>query len=206
VIGVVKDFHQYSLQNPIEPLAITYSLEPQRAVSIKLSTAAIAPAIESLERVWKEFAPGRPFDYFFLDEDFAKQYHKEVRLSEIVLYFCVLAIFIGCLGLFGMASFAAEQRTREIGIRKVLGASTTGVVSLLTRQFLSLVAIANVVAWPVAYFLMNRWLQNFAYHSELGVSVFAVSGLAACIAALTTVSYQSIRAARANPVESLKHE
>jgi putative ABC transport system permease protein len=206
VIGVIGDYHQYSLQNPIEPLVVFFRESGNSAVSLKLTSTLLPRTLENIERVWKEFHPERPFDYYFLDEDFDTQYRKEVRLSKIVLYFCLLAVFIGCLGLFGMASYAAEQRTREIGIRKVLGASTTGVVTLLARQFLSLVATANIVAWPVAYFLMDRWLENFAYHTKLGVGVFAGSGLLAILAALGTVSYQAIRAASANPVDSLKCE
>jgi putative ABC transport system permease protein len=206
VVGVIKDFHQYSLQNPIEPLVITFGGEPLATVALKLASTSIAESIAAVENVWGQFAPGRPFDYFFLDEDFEKQYHKEARLSEIVLYFCLLAISIGCLGLLGMASFAAEQRTKEIGIRKVLGASSQRMVALLARQFLGLVALANLIAWPVAYYLMGRWLENFAYHAELGLGAFVISSLLALLAALVTVSYQAIRAASTNPVNCLKHE
>ncbi|MEE9443505.1 MAG: ABC transporter permease [candidate division Zixibacteria bacterium] len=206
VIGVVKDFHQYSLQNPIEPLVIQYEREPLRDVSLKLAGISVTQSIEAIEQIWKQFAPGIPYDYFFLDEDFDRQYRKEVMLSKIVLYFCLLAIFIGCLGLLGMASYAAEQRTKEIGIRKVLGASTSGVVALLTRQFLGLAVISNIVAWPVAYFIMRKWLENFAYRIDLGLGIYAFATLLALTAALGTVVYQAIRAASANPVDSLKCE
>jgi putative ABC transport system permease protein len=206
VVGLIKDFHQYSLQNPIEPLAIFCETGPLATVALKLSPHNLSETVDAVNSVWQQFAPGSPFDYFFLDDDFEKQYQKETRLSTIVLYFCLLAIFIGCLGLFGMASFAAEQRTKEIGIRKVLGASTGGVVTLMARQFLGLVVLANLVAWPVAYYVMGRWLDNFAYHAKLGLGVFLASSLLSLLAAILTVSYQALRAASTNPVDSLKHE
>jgi putative ABC transport system permease protein len=147
-----------------------------------------------------------PFAYSFLDEDFRAQYESEERLGEIFTYIAFLAIFIACLGLFGLAAFTAEQRTKEIGVRKVLGATVPGIILLLSKDFLKLVAIACVIAIPLGYFVAQKWLEDFAYHIDLGVGIFlAASGLAVLIA-LVTVSYQAIKAAVANPVKSLRYE
>ncbi len=150
--------------------------------------------------------PTRPFDFLYLDGLIDSLYGTEERLSDIFSSFSVFAVFIACLGLFGMASFAAEQRTKEIGIRKVLGASVPGIVVLLSKDFLKLIVAANVIAWPLAYFGMNKWLQNFAYKSGIGVWVFLLTGLLAVGIALATVSYQSIKAALLNPVDAIKYE
>ena len=148
------------------------------------------------------------FDYWFLDdsESFAWQYNSEQKLSKIFSYFALLAIFIACLGLFGLASFTAEQRTKEIGIRKAMGASIPGIVMLLLKEFIKLILIANVIAWPVAYFAMGRWLKNFAYRISIGLSAFILAGLIVFVIALLTASYQAVKAARANPIEALRYE
>ena len=143
---------------------------------------------------------------YFLDESFDYQYREDERLSKIFSYFTLLAISIACLGLFGLASFTAEQRTKEIGIRKVLGASATKVFLLLSKEFLKWIILANIIAWPIAYLVMKKWLQNFSYQTKLGFDIFIVSGIIALIITLLTVSYQSVRSALANPVESLKYE
>jgi putative ABC transport system permease protein len=159
-----------------------------------------------LKEKWKELFPRRSFDYFFLDDFFDSQYRAEEKLGYSVLCFSLLAIFIGCLGLFGLASFTAEQRTKEIGIRKVLGASVSRIVGHLSKEFMLLVVMANIIAWPVAWFAMSKWLQNFTYRIDMGWWIFILSGALALFIALLTVSYQAIKAAHANPVDALRYE
>jgi putative ABC transport system permease protein len=159
-----------------------------------------------LETVWQEFEPQRPFEPFFLDDNLNQLYKKEERLSLVLSSFSMLAIIIACLGLFGLAAFATEQRTKEIGIRKVLGASVVNLVTLLSKDFAKLVLIANVIAWPVAWFAMKKWLEDFPYRIAMGPMFLIFAGLAALIVAILTVSYQALRAALANPVEALRYE
>ncbi|MBN1899111.1 MAG: FtsX-like permease family protein [Spirochaetes bacterium] len=154
----------------------------------------------------KKFSPGYPFSFSFFDEVFERAYFTEQRMGQIFEGFSILAIFIACLGLFGLTAFAAEQRTKEIGVRKVLGASDSRIFLLLSREFVRWVLLANIIAWPMAYYAMNKWLQNFAYRTHPGIVVFIASGAAALMIAYLTVSYQSIKSARANPVKSLKYE
>jgi putative ABC transport system permease protein len=155
---------------------------------------------------WGQLSPVFPFEYTFLDEDFDKLYRADEKVGRIVGIFSLLAIIVACFGLFGLASFAAEQRTKEIGIRKVLGASVSGIIFLISREFTKWVLIANILAWPVAYFSMNRWLQNFAYKMSLSPWIFILSGFLAFFIALATVSYQSIKAAVSDPINSLRYE
>jgi putative ABC transport system permease protein len=206
VIGVVKDFHLQSLRKKIEPLIIFYDPANLFSVSLRLAPENIMYTMDLLKKKWGELDPDRPFNYFFLDDSYDSQYRREERLKNISFYFSFLAIFIGCLGLFGMASFTAEQRTKEIGIRKVLGASVTGIVRLLAREFLLLVIVANLIAWPLAYWAMNRWLQSFAYRAGISPLLFGFSAIIAISIALITVSYQAIRAALSNPVDALRYE
>lgn len=208
VIGVVKDFHFRSLHHKIEPLAIfiapvEYYIDN---IAVRIQDHDIHRALTSLEQTWRKFVPNRPFRYFFLDEDFDALYRKEQKLSGIFKSFAGLAIFIACLGLFGLASFAAEQRRKEIGIRKTLGATVSNITVLLSREFAKLTILANIIAWPLAFFVMKDWLQDFAYRMDLNLLLFVVSGLIALTIALLTVSYQAIKAALANPVESLRYE
>ena len=166
-----------------------------------------APAILShLQTVWNSFSPGLPFDFSFLDERVDALYQNDRRAGSVITLFSVLAIFVSCLGLFGLAAFVTERRTREIGIRKVLGAETAGVVWLLTRQFVKWVVLATLVAWPLGYWAMSRWLEGFAFRSRLGAEIFLLSGLAALGIATLTVSTQVVKAALANPAKSLKYE
>ena len=159
-----------------------------------------------MQTSWHQLNPNEPFEYSFLDEDFQKNYEAENRLSAIVGYFTVIAILISCLGLFGLATFSAEQRTKEIGVRKVLGASVAGIVALLSKDFLKLVAISVVIASPIAWWVMNKWLQDFAYRTNISWTVFVITTLLALLIALITISFQAIRAAIANPVKSLRTE
>ncbi len=205
VIGVVKDFNFQSLHQAIQPLIILPENRGSIA-AVRISANNIPATIASIEKVWNQFQAGQPFVYKFLDEQFDALYRAEQRVSKIVGIFAVLAILVACLGLLGLAAYTAEQRTKEIGIRKVLGASVGGIVMLLSKEFLKWVLISNAIAWPLAYYFMNSWLQNFAYRIDLNLSIFAASGIAAILIALLTVSLQAVKAATANPVEALKYE
>ena len=162
--------------------------------------------ISYVENVWSEFAPDQPFEYSFLEDDLNAMYNSEEELSQIVIYFALLAVLIACLGLFGLASFSAEQRIKEVGVRKVLGASIPQVLYLLTRDFMLLIIIAFVIAAPGAYYLSNWWLQNFAFSVDVSVLTFILSGLMAMLVALLTVGYKTYKAARSNPVKALRFE
>jgi putative ABC transport system permease protein len=206
VIGVVKDFHLQSLRERIEPLIIFYDYDSLLTLSVRISSEEIPHTLGLLEKKWKELDPNRPFQFLFLDDSFDSLYRQEDRLKTITLYFSFLAVFIGCLGLFGMASFTAEQRTKEIGIRKVLGASVGGIIRLLAKEFVVLVLLANLISLPAAYFVMNRWLESFAYRMDVQFWVFILTSVLSLSIALITVSYQAVRAALANPVDSLRYE
>ena len=206
VIGVVKDFHIESLHKQIAPLFIRYTTHRYNSLCVLLRTQNIPDTISFLREKMKQVDPLRPFEYAFLDDSFDAQYRAEERLSQIFSYFTVLAIFIACLGLFGLASFTAEQRTKEIGIRKVLGSSISGIVVLLSKEFTKWVLIANVIAWPIAYYSLNKWLEGFAYRTHITFLSFVISAIISLVIALLTVSYQALRAATANPVDSLRYE
>ena len=206
LIGVVKDFHHHGLQRAIEPLYFIFDPTRCQYLSIKIQSNNIAETLSALENIWQTQVPNRHFEFFFLDTDFEKQYQSEQHLSKIFTIFATLAIFIGCLGLFGLVAFAAQQRTREIGIRKILGASITGIVTLLSKDFVKLILIANLIAWPIAYYTLNQWLQTFAYRINLHITTFIFAGLIALLIALITISYQAIKAAQANPIDSLRYE
>jgi putative ABC transport system permease protein len=211
VVGVVKDFHFATLYSPITPFALfhlsskSYSL-PSSNVIVRASAGDQARTITVLESEWKAFAPATPFEYAFLNDDLAGGYAGAERLGTVFLVFSCLTIVIACIGLFGLAAFSTERRTREIGIRKVLGASVGQVVASLSRDFILLVAAANLIAWPVAWYVMDRWLENFAYRTGISWPTFLLAGAIALSVALLTVSYQAIRAALANPVEALRYE
>lgn len=205
VIGVVEDFHYDSLRNTIGPL-IMYLGESKNSISFRINGRDIPGTIKLLENNWNKFLPGQPFEYSFLDDRFNEIYKSEQQLGKIYSLFALLAIFIGCLGLFALAAFIAEQRTKEIGIRKVLGASISSIIGLLSREFVILVAIANVIAWPLAYLIMNRWLQDFAYRTSLSLTVFIASGAATILIAMLTTSFQAIKASLTDPVRSIKQE
>jgi putative ABC transport system permease protein len=207
IIGVTKDFHFQPLQQAIDPLALMVDKQIVAFATMKISTNNVSETINYVKKIWEAKEPGREFDYFFMDEDFAARYASEKRLSGILTSFAVLAIFIACLGLFGLASFTAEQRTKEIGIRKVLGASVHNIVTHLSRDFIKWVLVANILAWPAAYLVMrNLWLSNFAYRTTPSLFTFLIAGMASIFIALLTVSFQVIRAAVSNPADSLRHE
>ncbi len=206
VIGVVKDYHSTSLREKIEPMILFYDPTQCTTLAIRIVPSNIQRTLDLIRNKWKELLPQKPLDYFFLDESFDSQYRAEERMGNLILKFSLLAIFIGCLGLFGMASYTTEQRTKEIGIRKVLGASISGIVRMLSKEYILLIAIGNLFAWPTAYLLMKSWLDNFAYRTSLSFWVFLTAAMLSLIVALFTVSYQSIKAALSNPVSSLRYE
>lgn len=211
IVGVMKDFHHNSLHVPIEPLILKmFKMTGETPfwghVIIRSEKGKTKEAIASMEKVFKQFNPGFPFKYYFTDEEIAKNYKSEFTVSKLSRYFAFLAIFISCLGLFGLVTFTAEQRTKEIGIRKVLGASVTGIFSMLSKDFLKLVLIAALIAFPLAWWAMHSWLNDFAYRIDIGWWVFVVAGLSAVLIALLTISFQAIKAAIANPVKSLRTE
>ena len=174
--------------------------------SVKLETGTIQESIDALSGVWRAYAPERPFEYFFLDEDFDRQYRSEIRISSLLNVFTVLAIVIACLGLFALASFVTERRQKEIGVRKVLGASTGEIVQMLSLSFTKLVLIASLLATPLAWWGAGRWLDGFANRIDLGIDIFLLSVFLSVIVALSTVAWQSVRAALANPAVSLRSE
>lgn len=207
VIGVVNDFHFHSLHRTIDPLVFLF--HEGRGIdyfSIKISSSNIPGILDFIEEKWKRFSPEYPFQYAFLDERIDKTYKAEQKLEQSFNIFTLVALSIACLGLIGLAAFIMEQRRKEISIRKILGADFKSIIVLLAREYVKCIAIASVLAWPIGYFVMRKWLQNFAYRANVGIEIFILSGLLAFILALITVSYQSIKAATANPVDSLRYE
>jgi putative ABC transport system permease protein len=207
VIGVLKDYHHNDLKSLIMPMIFSYNTAWASKMAVKINTnAPLGKTVQAIEKKWNTLFPAQPFEYRFLDDTFQQAYLAEIKTGQVFSLFAGLAIVISCLGLFGLAAYTAEQRTKEIGIRKVLGASVSNIASLLSRDFLILVVPANIIAWPVAWYAMNKWLENFAYRIDLTIWIFAASGIAAIAVALFTVSFQSIKAATANPVKSLRSE
>lgn len=207
IIGVVKDFNFRSLHLPVEPLTLRYGYPWSLGrISLLLKSENIQTTISDLKKIWDREAPQRPFLYSFLDESFTKQYEADSHFGKIFSLFSFLAIVIACLGLFGLATFTAEQRTKEIGIRKVLGSSVAGIVTLISKDFIRLVVIAIVIAIPVTWWAMNQWLNDFAYRVKIGPGIFLIASVIAIFIALATISWQSLKAALANPVHSLRNE
>ena len=207
IIGVVRDFHFKSLHDEIEPYAVFIEDGVTDRSAIRILSDDVPGTLAYLEETWEAFVPDRPFVYSFLEDGLAAQYRVEEQTRTIVSVFSLLAIMIACLGLFGLSAFMAEQRRKEIGVRKVLGASVEGIVVLLSKDIIRLVLVAFVIAAPLAYLVIDWWfLQGFVYRIEMSVWTFLLAGLLALAIALLTVSYQSIRAARINPVEALRYE
>jgi putative ABC transport system permease protein len=210
IIGVMKDYHHNSLHVPIEPLILRLFKKSWNSywgnIIIRTEAGKTKQAITGMEKIFKQFNPGFPFKYYFTDDEISKNYKAEYTVSKLSRYFAFLAIFISCLGLFGLVTFTAEQRTKEIGIRKVLGASVAGIVRMLSKDFLILVLISAVIAFPIAWWAMTKWLEDFAYRTSIGWWVFLVAGVVAVLIALFTVSFQAIKAGIANPVKSLRTE
>jgi putative ABC transport system permease protein len=207
IIGVVNDFNVYSLHREILPAV--FSMQPKnryQMMMIRISDHNISNTISYLKEVWSEIAPGKLFDFSCVSEDLENHYDNEKRWTGIIQCSSILAIVIACLGIFGLSKLIAFRKVKEIGVRKVLGAKEIQIISLILKEFIFLVVAANIIAWPVAWFAMDKWLQNYAYRTNLSIWIFLLSGLAALAIALITVSYQTIKAARANPVESLRYE
>lgn len=205
IIGVIKDFHLRSLHKNIEPMVMKVGLNLQR-IAIRIKGEDMAATLKFIEREIKTIVPGYSFEFEFLDEKLGRLYRAEERMENIALAISVLAIFISCLGLLGLAAFTAEQKTKEIGIRKVLGASIGNIAMMLSKEYVRWIVIANLIAWPVGFYFVSRWLRNFAYRIDIGIWIFVLSGAIVFLIALLTVSYQSIKAAIADPVDSLRYE
>jgi ABC-type antimicrobial peptide transport system permease subunit len=206
VVGIIKDFHFETLGRKIGALCLTAPGEGFRYLFARVRPQNLDSTLRFIRGVWEKFESHYPFHYQFFDDDFDNLYRSERRIGMIVRYFALLAIFISCLGLFGLSAFMAERRTKEIGIRRVLGASFMEIVFLLSKEFTRCVLLANAIAWPVAYFIMNKWLENFAYRTQPKAVIFLGSALLVLAIALLTVSFQSIKAATANPADSLRYE
>jgi putative ABC transport system permease protein len=206
VVGVVRTFHQRPMQFEMAPIIMHIRPIAFHYMYVRIAPAGRAETLRSLERVWHQIMPSKPFEYFFIEDEYAHYYRAEERLAKLVGFFALAAVFVACLGLLGLASFTAEKRTKEIGIRKVLGSSVGEVVLLLSRELTLLVLLANLIAWPVAWYLMKDWLQGFAYRTDIHLSRFVLGGLIALVIAWVTVTYQALKAALVDPAEALRYE
>lgn len=206
VVGVLKDFNDRSLRDNLAPLLIATNSTMYRQASIKLPVANLASTMQSIQKIWEQTFPNYVYEYSFLDNKIASFYKQEIQLSQLYKIFAAIAIFLSCLGLYGLASFMAVQRIKEVGIRKVLGASVGGIVYLFSKEFIILIAIAFAIATPIAWYFMHKWLQDYAYRIDVSWMIFLVSGIMAIVIALATISFQAIKAAIANPVKSLRSE
>jgi putative ABC transport system permease protein len=208
ILGVIKNFNFESLRNPIQPCIFKFQDENMMwgYLSVRLSAANYSKTISQIETLWKEFTSNDPLQYYFLDEDFEEMYVQEKQSAQMAVIFSILAIFIAALGLFGLTSFTAEQRTKEIGVRKAMGSSIAGIYVEISKEIVILVSISALIAWPIIYYLAVKWLQNFHYKINPGVFSF-VAGLTIALGiAVATISYRVMKAARVNPAQSLKHE
>ncbi|NIR47059.1 FtsX-like permease family protein [candidate division KSB1 bacterium] len=203
ILGVVNNFHYQSLHETLKPLVIPFGAWDY---AVRINPHNISETISYMQKTWETMVPGMPLNYRFLDDNIDQLYRKEQKLGQIIQYFTILAIFIACLGLFGLASFTTQTRTKEIGVRKVLGATVPSLVLLLSKEFTRLVLMAFVIATPIAWWAMNRWLENFAYRIGIEWWIFALAGALALTIALLTVSSQAIKAALTNPADSLRYE
>jgi putative ABC transport system permease protein len=209
IVGVVRDFHFHSLHEPISPLVFVNARRfnyNSGLLALKVAGGDMRGALAAMERTWSQFVKDRPFNFYFLDQKLAAQYQAEQTTRKLFTIFSGLAIFIACIGLLGLTAYATQQRIREISIRKVLGATGGNIVTMLSRDFLRLVMIAALLAFPVAWWMMHRWLQDFAYRVQISWWVFGISAGSALLVALLTVSFQAVKAAMANPVKTLRSE
>jgi putative ABC transport system permease protein len=205
IIGVVKNFNFESMRQRIGPLCLVLGHSPW-SMSFRIQPGFAETIVDELQSRWKSLGTGTPFTYHFLDESFNSMYQAEQQVGRVAIAFAIIAVIIACLGLFGLATYMAEQRTKEIGVRKVLGATVNNIVIMLSRDFLVLIVIATLIAFPVAWWAMYKWLQDFEYRIGVGWWIFIISGLIAILVALFTISFQAIRAAVSNPVKSLRTE
>ncbi|HEY4205972.1 MAG TPA: FtsX-like permease family protein, partial [Puia sp.] len=206
IVGVVKDFHFQSMHEAVKPFALRLVSQYTQDIMVRIRAGTEKKTIDHVQQLYGKYLPGFPFEYKFLDDDFQTQYVAEKRVAVLSRYFGGLAILISCLGLFGLAAFTAERRFKEIGIRKVLGATVSGVVLLLSADFLKLILVAVLIAFPLAGWVTSQWLNGFAYRTSIGAGVFVVAGAATLLITMATISFQAVKAALANPVESLKSE
>jgi len=206
IIGVVEDFHFLDMGSEISPLVILNAPKYCDIIFGKLTGNNQSQTIDYIRSRWEKSNPGFPFDYKYFNAEYEELYRSEEKLSKIFRYFSILTILISCLGLFGLAAFMAEQRTKEVGIRKVMGANFYDIFRILSSEFMKWVIIANVIAWPLAYYFMNRWLLGYAYHTRLSIWIFLLTAVISLVIAMLTVSYQAIRTAQQHPVKSLKYE
>jgi putative ABC transport system permease protein len=205
IVGVVRDFNFRSLHHSIAPCVLLIRDSGQQ-ISVRIRGDQIPETLDYLERKWKEFSKDLPFDYYFLDEEFDKLYKSEMKASRVIGFFTILSLFVACLGLFGLAAYMVQQRTKEIGIRKVNGATVIQIVLLLSTDFAKWILVATLIAWPVAYFTVRSWLQGFEYRTNINFLIFLSAGAIVLIIALVTVCLQTFRAATINPVETLRYE
>jgi len=206
IIGVVEDYHFESLHEAIAPLGIIHTPVDYDRLLVKIQSQNLPKTLAAIKGSWMKVAPEYPFEFRFLDEDINDLYKSDRKVNTLINISTFLAIFIACLGLFGMASYTAEQRTKEIGIRKVFGASIPSIFFLLSQQFSKWIIASNIIAWPLAYFLMKKWLSSFAYHASPNLFIFIFAAVIVLIIAMITVSFQTLKAALANPINSLRHE
>jgi putative ABC transport system permease protein len=211
IVGVVKDFNTESLHNAVSPFALFYTTSKTYQIgtsyiSVRIKSGDYNKTVGSIQNKWKAFMPNNPFEYSFMDEEFDALYRTDQTVGKVFSVFTCLSITVACLGLLGLAMFTAERRTKEIGIRKVLGASVQSVVGMLSMDFVKLVIIASLIAFPISWYAMSKWLQDFAYPITISWWVFALAGVITMVIALATVSFQSVKAALMNPVKSLKNE
>jgi len=206
IVGVAKDFHFESVHNKIVPVVFFIDHNWRDWISIKINSKNTHSTLQYINKVWDTMNTERYYDPVFYDESINALYRSEKRFFVLFIIFSILAISIACLGIFGLASFTAEQRTKEIGIRKVMGASVSTIISLINKEFIKLVIVSNIIAWPIAWYFMKNWLHNFVYKIDLTIWPFLISGIAALIIAIGTVSYQALKTSRTNPVNALRYE
>jgi putative ABC transport system permease protein len=206
VVGVVNDYHQVSLKQALDPTIFYCTAYAAEFYSLKVNTENLSQTVETIRAAWIKAFPGNPFEYFFLDDYFNQQYENEQKFGRLFTTFSAFAILVGCIGLFGLSAFTANQRTKEIGIRKVLGSTVNGIFILLSREYVRLVFISVVLAVPLEYVVMKRWIESFPYRTNITLGVFVIAGLSVLIISLLTISYQTLRAAHTNPVDSLRYE
>ena len=206
IIGVIKDFHYQSLHHQVKPLILGLQNLYRTYVAVRIQPYNVTETVEFIGKTWNKYIPYKPFDYFFFDDDYNKLYQQEQRTEKLFTIFSIVAIFIASLGLFGLVSFTTQQRTKEIGIRKVLGASVTNIVLQLSKQITIWIVFANIIAWPIGWYFMSNWLHNFAYTINIGLWVFLLAGIITLFIALITISFKAIKAASADPVKALKYE
>jgi len=206
IVGVIKDFHNESFHSPIRPLAITTQTRSYYSCAVKVNTASLQPTLKALQKTWEQVYPDNIFQPDFLDERVARSYQLDLRIQQVIQTFTIIAIFIACLGLYGLVSFMAARKTKEVGVRKVLGASVESILWLFGKEFIRLLLIAFVIAAPLAGWVMNKWLESFAYRISPGIGIFMLAMLITLVIACLTVGYSAVKAAVMNPVKSLRSE